>query len=198
MKLGEYLAHHILIPLGMHDTGFKITHSMRARLARIHMRLPDGGLMPIDMEIRQDPEFESGGGGLYSTVRDYLRFLLMILNSGTLDGATILSPEMIQLALTNQIAPLEVTKLASAMPGVTQDVEFFPGIPKGWGLIGMTNEEAVPGLRSAGSIAWAGLANTYWWIDKAKLQCGVIATQTLPFADPAVAGLAMAFERALG
>ena len=81
MKLGDYFAKNIFKPIGMHSTGFRITPSMRARLAKIHQRGDDGKLTPIDIEIPQDPEFEMGGGGLYSTAGDYLAFVRMMLNT---------------------------------------------------------------------------------------------------------------------
>ena len=70
------------------------------------------------------------------------------------------------------------------MPASTHDVELFPGMRKGWGLSFLINAEDVPGGRAAGSLAWAGLANTYYWIDPERDRAGVIATQILPFADP--------------
>ena len=69
---------------------------------------------------------------------------------------------------------------------------------KGWSLAFMTNEEDAPGGgRSAGSLAWAGLANTYYWIDPKRDVAGVVVTQILPFADPKVLDLLGAFERAV-
>ena len=70
-------------------------------------------------------------------------------------------------------------------------------MPKTFGLAFMINTEAVPGGRSAGSLAWAGLANSYYWIDPARRIAGVILTQILPFADPRALGALGAFERAV-
>jgi CubicO group peptidase (beta-lactamase class C family) len=153
-------------------------------------------LAAIPFEVPQDPEFHMGGGGLYGTVTDYLRFCRMWLNAGTLDGARILAPETVREAMRDQIAPLEVGPMISAMPASTLDVELFPGMRKGWGLSFLINAEDVPGGRAAGSLAWAGLANTYYWIDPRRDRTGVIATQILPFADPAVLGAFEAAERA--
>ncbi|MFZ4410296.1 MAG: serine hydrolase domain-containing protein [Paracraurococcus sp.] len=196
-RLAAVLAEGVLGPLGMRDTGFRIGTDQRQRLASMHAKAPDGTLSAIPFEVPQDPEFHMGGGGLYGTVTDYLRFCRMWLNAGTLDGARILAPETVREAMRDQIAPLEVTPMTSAMPASTHDVELFPGMRKGWGLSFLINAEDGPGGRAAGSLAWAGLANTYYWIDPARDRAGVIATQILPFADPTVLAAFEATERAV-
>jgi methyl acetate hydrolase len=87
--------------------------------------------------------------------------------------------------------------MPSSAPAVSHDVELFPGVPKTWGFLGMINDEPAPTARSAGAIAWAGLANTYWWVDPGRGLAGVMATQLLPFADPAALDLLAGFEMAL-
>ena len=197
-RLEEALRERVLGPLGMEDTAFRIGEAQRARLASMHARGPDGSLSVIPFEVPQDPEFHMGGGGLYGTAPDYLRFCRMVLNNGTLDGARILSPETVAELGRNQIGPLKVRKLETALPNSSNDAEFFPGMPKGWSLAFMLNEEDAPGGgRSAGSLAWAGLANTYYWIDPKRDLAGVIITQILAFADPKVLDLLGAFERAV-
>ncbi len=196
-KLGAYFTENIFNPLGMVDTAFLIRPDMRARLARVHVRDAAGALVATETEIRQTPQFEMGGGGLYSTVRDYLRFARALLGGGVLDGARILSPEMTARAMRNQIGALSVTRMPSSAPAVSHDVELFPGVPKTWGFLGMINDEPAPTARSAGAIAWAGLANTYWWVDPGRGLAGVMATQLLPFADPAALDLLAGFEMAL-
>ena len=197
-RLEEVLRERVLGPLGMGDTAFRIGGAQRARLASMHARGPDGQLSPIPFEVPQDPEFHMGGGGLYGTAPDYLRFCRMVLNGGTLDGARVLSPETVAEMGRNQIGALGVGKLVTALPASSNDAEFFPGMGKRWSLAFMVNEEDAPGGgRSAGSLAWAGLANTYYWIDPKRDVAGVIVTQILPFADPKALGLLEAFERAV-
>lgn len=196
-RLDAVLQERVLGPLGMRDTAFRIGTAQRARLASMHAKAPDGTLSVIPFEVPQDPEFHMGGGGLYGTVLDYLRFCRMWLNGGTLDGARILAPETVREAMRDQIAPLEVPEIKSAIPASTNDVSLFPGMRKGWGLSFLINDEDVPGGRAAGSLAWAGLANTYYWIDPKRDRAGVIATQILPFADPQVLAMAEGFERAV-
>lgn len=182
-KLENYFQKHIFDPLGMTDTSFKLNSSQRKRLVAVHARLPDGSLKPIEFETPQEPEFFSGGGGLYSTGPDYLKFVRMFLNRGSLNGKMVLRPETVAMMGQNQIGNLDVVPLKSAVPGFTLDVDLFPGIVKKWGLGFMINTSTAPTGRSAGSLAWAGLANTYFWIDPSKNVAGVILMQVLPFVD---------------
>jgi CubicO group peptidase (beta-lactamase class C family) len=87
--------------------------------------------------------------------------------------------------------------LVSVAAQATNDAEFFPGMVKKWGLGFMISTEAVPHRRAANSLCWAGLGNTYFWVDPASRMCGVILTQILPFADEKVLVLYDAFETAV-
>jgi methyl acetate hydrolase len=194
-KLGVYMRENLLAPLGMNDTAFKITPSMRGRLAKIHQRGEDGKLAPTDIEIPQEPEFEMGGGGLYSTAGDYLKFLRLILNRGKAEGRQILKPETVDLMSRNAMGDVKVAMLKTQMPPLSTDAEFFPGMPKSWGLSFMINDQPAPTGRSAGSLAWAGLANTYFWIDPKKQVAGVYLTQVLPFGDSKALPLFSNFEK---
>jgi CubicO group peptidase (beta-lactamase class C family) len=194
-KLGVYLSENIFSPLGMNDTAFRITPSMRQRLAKIHQRGEDGSLTPIEAEIPQDPEFEMGGGGLYGTAGDYLKFVRMILNRGHAGTEQVLKPETVDLMSQNAMGDIQVTMLQTVTPAVSNDAEFFPGMPKGWGLSFMINNEQAPTGRSAGSLAWAGLANTYFWIDPIRGLGGVYVTQIFPFADQKALPLFFEFEK---
>ena len=197
-KLGAYLEDHLLGPLGMGDTAFRITDEMRSRLAKIHMRGEDGSLAPqMELEIPQDPEFEMGGGGLYGTVGDYLRFIRLILNRGRANGEQLLAPETVDMMCTNQMGDSLVCELKTAIPPFSNDAEFFPGMPKTWGLTFMINTEEAPTGRSAGSLGWAGLANSFFWIDPAKGVGGAYLTQVLPFIDAKAFPLYLAFEQSV-
>ena len=195
-KLGAYMQENIFAPLGMADTAFKITPDMRTRLAKIHAR-GDNDTFDVldDLEIEQQPEFEMGGGGLYSTVRDYAKFVRMILNQGRANGNQVLKPETVAMMSQNQMGDCRVSVLKTAAPDLSNDAEFFPGLEKSWGLSFMINEEAAPTGRSAGSLAWAGLANSYYWIDPTNGIGGVYATQILPFADEKSLPLFLDFEK---
>jgi len=196
-RLGAYLKANIFDPLGMTSTAFKMTPEMRARLAKIHQRGDDDGFEALNLEIPQEPEFEMGGGGLYATLGDYLKFMRAILNRGAANGQRILKPQTVDLMSTNQMGDCRVCALETAMPPLSNDAEFFPGMPKTWGLSFMINTEQAPTGRSAGSLAWAGLANSYFWIDPAKGVGGAYATQILPFVDKKSLPLFFEFERAV-
>jgi CubicO group peptidase (beta-lactamase class C family) len=190
-KLDAYLKDHIFTPLGMHDTGFKIGAAQRERLVGVHARGPDGTLTPMAFEIPQEPEFHMGGGGLYGTAPDYIAFIRMLLNKGSLDGNRVLKPETVALMAQNHIGDLNVTKLPTAMPPLSNDVELYPEQDKKWGLSFLINTKRT----AAGGLAWAGLANTYFWLDATRNIGGVILMQLLPFADKAALDLFATFER---
>ena len=198
MRLGEYIQKNIAEPLGMGSTGFKISPSMRSRLATVHQRdTLTGVLSPTSFEVSQDTEFDPGGGGLYSTAGDYLRFTRMILNQGRGNGHQLLKPETVALMSKNAMGPWRVSLLRTQNPAASLDAEFFPGIEKSWGLTFMINEQQAPTGRSTGSLAWAGLPNAFFWIDPKKDLAGVILMQLLPFVDPHAIGLFTAYEKAV-
>ncbi|HEX7156904.1 MAG TPA: serine hydrolase domain-containing protein [Burkholderiaceae bacterium] len=195
-RLGAYLKEHVLQPLAMNDTAFTITPSMRPRLAKIHRRDGQGDLAPTDLELPQPPEFDMGGGGLYSTPDDCLKFVRMMLNRGRGHrGVQVLRPETVESMARNHIGDLEVRPLKTAMPEQSNDLDMLPGVPKTFGLGFLINGELAPTGRSAGSLAWAGLASTYFWIDPAQGLGGVYVTQILPFADARSLPLCEAFEQ---
>jgi CubicO group peptidase (beta-lactamase class C family) len=195
--LGAYLRDNIFAPLGMDDTGFRLGDSQRKRLVAMHARGPDGSLQPIPFEIEQIPEFEMGGGGLYGTARDYLSFTQMILNNGRGNGHQVLKPETVKLMGQNHIGEINVGKLPSAIAAVTNDVDLFPDMIKKWGLSFLINTAVTPEGRSPNSLFWAGLANTYYWIDPSRNVSGVILMQVLPFADAKCLEAFSAFERGI-
>jgi methyl acetate hydrolase len=196
-KLDAYLRDHMFTPLGMNDTAFKISDNMRKRLVGMHVRGEDGALAAIPFELEQNPEFHMGGGGLYSTAGDYIKFCQMILNKGKGNGNQVLKAETVATMGQNHIGDLSVGKLTTAAPMYTNDVDLFPDMVKKWGLSFLINTAKTPEGRSAGSLFWAGLANTYYWIDPSRDVCGVILTQLLPFADKHSLEAFAGFERGI-
>ncbi len=196
-RLGEVLHERILGPLGMDSTAFTLDMDMRRRMARIHQRADDGSLEPLDYELPADPEVHMGGHGLYSTAEDYCRFIRMWLNDGMGPDGRILGRETVDMAAENGLGEMRIRGLPGVIPTLSNYAEFFPGMPKSWGLTFMINDEDAPTGRPAGSLAWAGLANLYYWIDRANGVGGFWATQVYPFADPTSLGGYLDFETAV-
>lgn len=196
-SLEIYFRENIFQPLGMTDTGFLISSAQKARVATMYSRKEDGSLEAMPFEMPQRPEFFMGGGALFSTPRDYIAFLQMLLNDGTFNGAQVLKPETVALMRQNHIGDLEVETLKTVRPDLSNDANFFPGMSHKWGLSFDINTEPGPNGRSAGSLCWAGLFNTYFWIDPTKRVTGTIMTQMLPFADTEVLKTYGQFERGL-
>jgi methyl acetate hydrolase len=195
--LGAYCAEHLFAPLGMKDTAFRLTPERQARAVGMHARGADGALAPMEFGLPADAEFEMGGGALYGTATDYLAFERLFLNEGrAADGRRVLRPETVRLMGENAMGAINVEALPAAPP-FSNPAEFYPGMVKKWGLGFMISTAAVPGGRSAGSLTWAGLANTYFWIDPQKGVAGVILMQLLPFADGKALALYDAFEKAV-
>jgi CubicO group peptidase (beta-lactamase class C family) len=196
-SLEVYFREHIFQPLGMTDTGFLISSAQKARVATMYARQADGSLEPMPFEMSQRPEFFMGGGALFSTPRDYIAFLQMLLNGGSFNGAQVLKPETVALMSQNQIGDLEVETLHTVRPDLSNDANFFPGMSHKWGLSFDIHTEPGPTGRSAGSLCWAGLFNTYFWIDPSKRVTGTIMTQLLPFADTEFLKVFAEFESGL-
>jgi methyl acetate hydrolase len=182
-RLGEVMAERVFEPLGMADTSFTLTPEMRGRLAAIHQRGDDGSLTPVSFEWPADPEVHMGGHGLYSTAVDYAKFLRMWLNDGAGPGGRVLQESTVAMAERNGLGELKVKGLPGVNRALSNDAEFFPGLSKSWALTFMVNDEDAPTGRPAGSLAWAGLANLFYWIDRRNGIAGFWATQVLPFAD---------------
>lgn len=197
MTLGEYFAKNLTGPLGMTDTAFSHTPSMLSRAAGMHARLPDGSLAPMDLPPPENPEFEMGGGGLHGTMSDYGKFIRMILNDGELDGTRVLQSDTVAMMSRNQIGDLRVKELSTVAPPFSNNAEFFPGEPKSWGLTFQINETAVDTGRPAGTLMWAGLANSFFWIDRQNGIGGAYLSQILPFADERSLNLFLDLERAV-
>jgi CubicO group peptidase (beta-lactamase class C family) len=196
--LDAYVSEHITMPLGMADTGFIAAPAQRARQASVHQRAADGTLAPLALETpfseEHRPEFWAGGAGLYSTAADYLTLLRMLLHGGSFEGARILREETVAEMARNQIGDLAAGILKTTTPARSNDVDLFPGSALRWGLGPMINMAAGPHGRSAGTLTWGGVFNSYFWLDPARQIAGVMMTQILPFADARALRLYGRFE----
>ena len=195
LPLEIYFRQHIFAPLGMSDTDYLISDAQRSRLVSVHQRHEDGTLEPTEPKDPLWREFWSGGGGLYSTGRDYLVFLQMLMHQGRFNGAELLRPQTVALMGQNQIGDISAGLWKTTNPQLTNDLNLFPGIPCKWGLGYMINTLPGPNGRSAGSVTWGGIFNTYYWLDPRKRIAGVFLSQILPFADDKAVALYGTFER---
>jgi CubicO group peptidase (beta-lactamase class C family) len=196
-RLDVYFRKHVLDPLGMNDTAFVISPQQRAREASAHRRGPGGALAPQPTEQQSPRKTFSGGGGIYSSGPDYLTLIRMLLRGGSLDGVRVLRPDTVALMGQNQIGKIEAGVLKTAVSASSNDVDFFPGISLKWGFGHMINMQPVAGGRSAGSLTWGGLFNTYYWIDPERRIAAVFMTQVLPFADERALRIYRQFERGI-
>jgi methyl acetate hydrolase len=199
LTLEQYFQKNILEPLGMHDTSFLVPEAKFDRLVSEYSREPVGGpLVENPRTLPKPPKAFNGGGGLYSTAPDYVRFMQMILRKGRApNGQQILQPKTVDMMATIQTGELSAGKLKTVRPNISSDVDFHPGFKDGFGFGFLINSTAYEGRRSAGSLAWAGVANTYFWIDPRKGVAGVIMMQYLPFADQEALAVLGDFERAV-
>lgn len=191
-RLGEYLTQHVFAPLGMTQTAFR--DALPEDAAKVHARLPEGGLQPLPVFLGGG-EFDMGGGGLTSTARDYARFVRMILRGGELDGARVLKTETVAEMARNQVGDLRAGYMGTAMPEMSQPFDTFPDQHTGWGLGFLINPEQGPNGRAPGSLAWAGIFNSYYWIDPSSGVAGVFMSQLSPFGDPGALDMFGALER---
>lgn len=184
-RLGDVMRERVFDPLGMDEIAFTRTAAMKERTATIHARGEDGGLTPMDdFALPDNPEIDMGGHGLYGTVPEYMKFIRMWLNDGAGPNGQVLKPETVEWAVKGALVPPQkVTMLPGVIPSLSNDAEFFPGLGKDWSYTFMVNTEEAPTGRPAGSIGWAGLANSFFWIDRQNGVGGYWATQILPFAD---------------
>jgi len=196
--LEAYFQSHILEPLDMRDTSFILPAEKFDRLVGSYQRQPDGSLKETPRTQPAPPTSFNGGGGLYSTAEDYVRFMQMILRRGRgSDKQQILQARTVDLMASNQIGELRAGILKSGKPERSSDLDLHPGFIDKFGLGFLINTTACKNGRSAGSLAWAGLMNTYFWIDPRRGVCGVVLMQFLPFADTEAIGLVGDFERAV-
>ena len=195
--LGDYLSQHVFEPLGMTDTDFVRSAEQEARTVSVHQRSEEGTLTPAEIElVTPDAEYQSGGHGLSSTAADYLAFVQMILKGGSHNGQQLLKPETVALMSENHIGNLAAGDMTTAIPPLSNNVQFSPGVVHKHGLGFLINTSALPGARSAGSLSWAGIFNSYYWIDPAKRVAGVIMMQILPFCDVKAIPVYERFEHA--
>jgi len=198
LNLEQYFQRNILQPLGMNDTSFIFPAEKFDRLVGRSQRQNGGPLQEVPRTLPPKPAAFNGGGGLNSTAPDYIKFTQMILRYGR-SGVReeILTAKSVEAMSMNQIGGLSAGKLKTFLPNISSEVDVHPGFSDKWGLGFLINTTAYPGGRSAGSLAWAGVYNTFYWIDQPRGLCAVIMMQFLPFVDKEAVGLLGDFEHAV-
>lgn len=197
--LASYFRQHIFDPLGMKDSFFAVPADKQARVAKMFHRTKDGGLaeQPPQPPPASHVTFYSGGSGLLSTARDYLTLTRAVLGGGQLGGARILKAESIAMMGQNQIGTLSIRPFASVMPDVATDNAAIAGDLDKFGFGFALNTKPSAAGRGANTLAWAGIFNTFFWIDREKQLAAVLMTQMLPGLDPGPATLLEEFDRAV-
>jgi CubicO group peptidase (beta-lactamase class C family) len=194
-NLEVYFRDHIFSPLRMADTSYNQPDDRRHRLAMVHRRRSDGTFVVDPVQPPMSVTQFIGGGGLASTAPDYIRFLQMLLNHGTLNGVRVASTETIATMGQNHIGSVGVRAVKTAMPERSSDFTFVADGRDKWGIGFMVTADGKPGRRSGGSLSWGGINNTYFWVDPVRGIAGVIMMQYLPFADSRALAVYDAFER---
>jgi CubicO group peptidase (beta-lactamase class C family) len=196
-RIDVFCREEIFEPLGMSDTVFEVSDQMVERLAAVTLRGGNGTFEPFDLAPPSKPEVYGMGHCLYSSAPDYMKFLRLFLNRGTLNGKRVLSEKAVDWMLADRMGGLAFEKMVTVTPAITADCDPFPGVRRTHGFAFLRNESDIPGRRSAGSHSWAGVLNTHYWFDPNKDIAAVIMTQSLPFAEPRCLQLCADFETAV-
>ena len=195
LRLDAYIDEAISRPLGLRDTSLTLDAEGRARCGPVLHREPDGTFTATPIDYPFEPDFVTGGGCLYSTAPDFLRLQRALLHGGELDGVRILSERSVDEIFREQTGQLDIPVMRSAVPFLSADVPFEPGWS--WGLGLCVNRADLPGARTAGSGGWAGIFNTFFWVDRESGIAASLFMQYVPFVDEVAVDLLRRFERAV-
>ena len=196
-SLEQYFQRHIFDPLDMKDSFFIVPPAKQGRLASVYQRKQDGSLEKMAASPFKPSGFLSGGGGLHSTAADYLKFARALLAGGELGGRRILKPETVAMMGSNQIGDLALQPFKSLIPQLATDGAVLPGGLDKFGLGFAINSSAVAKGRGMNTMTWAGIFNTFFWIDREKGLCAVLMMQMSPGLDAGPRKLLEDFDRAV-
>ena len=192
LSLDENLKKYLCQPLGLEQTSFNPSQSNRDTLAPVYFGYSDGTYSDISSKITIGlNRFHYGGGGITSTLIDYLKFLQFLLKSmkSSVPSSTVLK------MFRNQIGNMGVSPLKSYNQSLVNDYEIYPNIEKTWGYGLLLNNQPLITGRSADSGSWVGLLNTYFWVDSKSDMAGVFLTQILPCYTPTLLKAFETFEK---
>ncbi len=196
-SLEVYFRERIFDPLGMSDSFFDVPPAKQARLVPAFQRNADGSLAQQPRQPIQPTTFFSGGGGLHSTAPDYVKFVRALMAGGQLGGRRILSAGSLASMGKNQIGDLVIRPFPSVIPQLATDQSMLPGGLDKFGLGFALNSKTMDTARGANTMSWAGIFNTFFWIDRERQLAAVLMTQMLPFLDPGPSKLVEDFDRAV-
>ncbi len=183
-------------PLGMPNTSFHRPDDREAAFVGVHVRRDDGRWANLGDTLGADPQWHSGGHGLFSTPRDFIRFQRALLRGGELDGIRILSSATVDAAFDDQLGGLSFpAHIRTADPQVSADLTVGPDHTWGFGLL--LNRQDLPGRRRAGTGGWSGLLNTHFFVDRTSGFTAAIYSNCLPFVAPEAWQLYQDVERAV-
>ncbi|KAL1956551.1 hypothetical protein VTO42DRAFT_7022 [Malbranchea cinnamomea] len=196
IRLGDYMKKHIWEPLGMTKTTFRLdeNEAVRNSLAKMSLKTPEGKVVASPTAgWTKKPVDDIGGAGSYSCASDYIKMLISILKN---DGK-LLKPETVETMFQPHLEDRSHLRRVLSFPEIYAG--FSSGLPAAkefdWGLGGALAMEETPGQRSRGTLTWGGLPNLYWWIDRQRGTCGILAMQLLPFFDPDAISLYSELEK---
>ena len=200
-RLAEYFDEHIFKPLGMTDTFYELPADKLDRSVTVMARGAEGlvelpNFQPTPREKGSMAHY-SGGGGLSSTVKDYGRILQMLLNDGSLNGKRLLKSQTVDTMFQNNIGEIQPVALATVMPTMSNTADMSFGNNATFGLGLLIHTDGIDGGRKANAGSWAGLFNSYYWVDREAGTYGIFGTQVLPFYDGVAIETLLKFEQAV-
>jgi|SoiMetStandDraft_2_1073263.scaffolds.fasta_scaffold01170_2 methyl acetate hydrolase len=192
-RIDAYLEAHVLGPLKMRDTTYTVPREKYARVVTVNQKA--NGKITETQNSDPIPATIRGDGGLFSTAADYSRFVQMILHTGQLDGVRILEERTVAEISKNQVGSVKVRQQPTADPLRSKPYPLGAGEDV-WGLGFQLAAPKSPSrsMRSPGSMSWAGINNTFYWIDPQKQIGAVILMQMLPFYDDGAIKALQGFE----
>ena len=195
-SLQEYMTLNVFEPLGMNSTSYDLDKTEHERMVNVYTRTGDGyEAMPFS--VPEKSAIYSGGGGLISNLKDYSQFLKVFLNSGQVNETKILSESSVNIMMKSLNEEIAMTKLPSQNSVLTKDMEFFPQVHKSLSPGFMINQTDADAGRLKHAAGWAGIFNSYFWIDKKNEIAGLILMQMLPFIDDGCVKTLQNFEKAV-
>ena len=192
ISLNDNLQKYLCYPLQLKHTSFNPTQSSKETLAPVYFKDAAGAYSDISSKMTLGlNSFHYGGGGITSSLTDYLKILQFLLKNMNSSGQSSIIPKMFR----NQIGTMGVSSLRSYNKNLVKDYEMYPNVEKTWGYGLLLNNQPLITGRSADSGSWVGLLNTYFWVDPKSDMAGVFLTQILPCYTPSLLKAFETFEK---